>query len=288
MTYDFDKLWNYAKPADTELAFLELLPKALESNNPDYHLQLLTQIARTQGLQQQFDRAHHTLDEVEKLLNTAAFPVATIRYLLERGRVLNSSGKAAEAKPFFEQVLKLSEETGNDFYAADALHMLAIVAPPDEALQWNLKALQLAESSSDSRTQKWLGSLYNNIGWTYFEMADYEKALSVFKKCLEWNEKHHHHTEAFIARWSVGKAMRLQNKATDALIMQTALLKEMIDHNMEEDGFVFEELAECLLQLNRPEQAKKYFAAAYNLLSKDIWLQKNEVNRLTRLKTLGS
>ncbi|OWY24495.1 tetratricopeptide repeat protein [Sphingobacteriales bacterium UPWRP_1] len=286
MVYDFDKLWNYNKPADTEMAFLKLLPKALECGT-DYHLQLLTQIARTQGLQQQFDRAHHTLDEVEKQLNTQAFPQAAIRYLLERGRVFNSSGNKKDAAPLFEQAWQLASETGNDFYAADALHMLAIVASPEQALEWNLKALHLAENSADTRTQKWLGSLYNNIGWTYFDMADYEKALALFEKCLQWNEKQHHPMEVFIARWSAGKTLRLLQRTEEALHTQTGLLKEMIDKNMEEDGFVFEELAECLLQLNRPEQAKKYFAAAYNLLSKDIWLQKNEPARLSRLQKLG-
>lgn len=287
MPQDFDKLWNYHKPADTEMVFLALLPQAIESNNTDYHLQLLTQIARTQGLQQQFTRAHHTLDEVEKQLTPHLQAQTKVRYLLERGRVFNSSGDKKAAEPLFLQAWQLAAETGNDVYTADALHMLAIISPPNEALEWNLKALTLAETSADERTKNWLGSLYNNIGWTYFDMTDYETALQMFTKCHQWYSEKQLPTETQIAQWSIAKTLRLLQKPQEALQIQTSLLKQNIDNNLSEDGYVFEELAECLLQLNRPQEAKKYFAAAYQLLSQDSWLEKNEAQRLNRLKTLA-
>ena len=45
---DFDSLWDYAHPDQTEAKFRETLSQIPE-NNPAY-LELLTQIARTQGL----------------------------------------------------------------------------------------------------------------------------------------------------------------------------------------------------------------------------------------------
>jgi hypothetical protein len=56
----------------------------------------------------------------------------------------------------------------------------------------------------------------------------------------------------------------------------------------EQDGFVYEEIAECLLTLNRKEEARKYFAIAYQNLSKDPWLSRDEPERLERLKRLGN
>jgi hypothetical protein len=53
------------------------------------------------------------------------------------------------------------------------------------------------------------------------------------------------------------------------------------------NGFVFEEIGECLLALQRGEEAKPYFAKAYEVLSQDVWLVKNEPDRITRLKQLG-
>jgi len=57
------------------------LPEAKESGDRDYLLQLLTQIARTQGLQRKFDDAHKTLDDVQKDMN-AKTATAEIRFFL--------------------------------------------------------------------------------------------------------------------------------------------------------------------------------------------------------------
>ena len=55
----------------------------------------------------------------------------------------------------------------------------------------------------------------------------------------------------------------------------------------EQDGYVEEELGECLLALGRESQARPHFAAAYGLLRSDIWLARDEPARLARLRDLG-
>ena len=55
----------------------------------------------------------------------------------------------------------------------------------------------------------------------------------------------------------------------------------------EKDGFIFEEIGECLLLLNRAEEARPHFSKAYKILSKDPWLAEQEPGRLARLKLLG-
>ncbi|MBU1950811.1 MAG: hypothetical protein KJ927_19005, partial [Candidatus Eisenbacteria bacterium] len=184
----FDKLWNYDKPDETEKAFREILPQAEASGNLAYLLQLKTQIARTLGLQREFSQAHDLLDEVEKALTTdlsgdragdraGDLSVAWIRYFLERGRLLNSSGNPEASRSFFLQAWELGRRTGNDFYTVDAAHMMAIVSPSEHQMTWNKKALEIAEASEDKRARGWLGSLYNNMGWTYNDLGEYEKAL---------------------------------------------------------------------------------------------------------------
>jgi hypothetical protein len=111
---DFDALWDYSRPDRTEENFREVILQIVE-DNPSY-LELLTQIARAQGLQRKFDNAHQTLDQVQKRLGE--FPSrAKVRFLLERGRVCNSSGNPDEARPFFEQALDLAKQLSEDFYA---------------------------------------------------------------------------------------------------------------------------------------------------------------------------
>src|SRR5687767_8054884 len=97
---DFDSFWDYSNPGDTEIKFREILLQI--PNDDPAHLELLTQIARSQGLQRKFDEAHQILDQVENQLGEIPLR-AKVRYLLERGRVFNSSGHADKAGPFFEQ-----------------------------------------------------------------------------------------------------------------------------------------------------------------------------------------
>ncbi len=65
---NFDELWDYNKPAETERKFRALLPLAEQSSAPSYLAQLLTQIARAEGLQRKFAAAHQTLDRFQKSL----------------------------------------------------------------------------------------------------------------------------------------------------------------------------------------------------------------------------
>jgi tetratricopeptide (TPR) repeat protein len=282
---DFDSLWNYDHPEATEQRFHELLPGARASGDVSYLIQLLTQIARAQGLQRQFDDAHRTLDEAERSL-TPDLRRGHIRYLLERGRVFNSSKHRVQARPLFLAAWNEALEAGEDFYAVDAAHMLGIIEPPDKQMDWNLKAVEVAEKSADERARNWLGSLYNNIGWTYHDAGQFETALATFQKALQFREEQGKVKPILIARWCVGRTLRSLNRIPEALDIQRALLRAYEEVGEEQDGYIYEELAECLL-LEKSDDAPKYFALAYHVLSQDPWLTENEPARLERLRMLG-
>ncbi len=282
---DFDALWDFNNPAATEQKFRDLLPAAQSSVDISYLAQLLTQIARTEGLQRKFDDAHRTLDQVQAML-TADHKLARVRYLLERGRVFNSSGNRADSRPLFLEALEIAQQIGEDNYAVDAAHMLGIIEPPESALDWNLKALAMAESSTQPRARKWLGSLYNNIGWTYHDMQEYQKALEIFQKALKFREQAGDPGAIRIAKWCVGRTLRSLGRVQEALDIHKALLIEHEQAGLK-DGYVDEELGECLLALGQPDNARPHFAHAYAELSQDAWLVANETARLERLKQLG-
>jgi tetratricopeptide (TPR) repeat protein len=281
---DFDSLWDYSNPEQTEVKFRALLPQFKVDDAE--RLELLTQIARAQGLQRKFDDAHRTLDEVERQLDEKASR-AHVRYLLERGRVFNSSKQQEKAKPYFEQAFDEARQLDEDFYAVDAIHMLAILTDPASALTLNLRAIQLAESSAQERAQGWLGSLYNNMGWTYHDMGDFESALEMFEKAEAFCRSRNEPGATRIASWCVARALRSLNRIEEALSRQLELEKEFDSVN-ETDGYVFEEIGECLLLLKRKEEARPYFAKAHEILSQDAWLAEGEADRLTRLKELAS
>jgi tetratricopeptide (TPR) repeat protein len=283
---NFDSLWNYDKPDETEMRFREILPRAESSGDTSYLIQLLTQIARSEGLQMKFDDAHKTLDRAV-MLGPEKNDISNIRYLLERGRVYNSSKVTDKAKDLFLEAYDFGVAHNLDFYTIDAAHMMGIVEQGEESLNWNRIGIKLAEDSRDEKAKRWLGSLYNNTGWTYFDMKNYEEALNLFKKNIVWHEERKSKMPLIIAKWSVARTLRAMDSVDEALDIQLELIDELKEMGLEQDGYIFEEIGECLLLKGKKEDSKPYFKKAYDLLSKDIWLQENEKDRLERLKGLG-
>lgn len=287
---DFDALWNYDDPAATEAAFRRVLPQVRASGDASAHAELLTQIARAQGLQRKFDDAQTTLGEAEALI-AEDMTRPRIRHLLECGRVLNSSGQREASRPFFQRAYDLALSSHEDFYAVDAAHMLGIVERGDASLAWNETAIALAESSPDPNADGWLGSLYNNLGWTHHDAGRYAEALDLFERGLAWRQAHRRDARddgrIRVARWCVARALRSFSRLEDALAMQRDLLADL-EHAGARDGYVFEEIAECLLGLGRADEAKPFFAYAHAELLHDKWLAANEPDRLRRLKEMSS
>ena len=141
-------------------------------------------------------------------------------------------------------------------------------------------------ASTDQRARGWLGSLYNNIGWTYYEQQRYDEALEIFKKTVTFFEDPRRPDRLRIARYSVGKTLRALGQLDKALTIQMELHEDAKQRN-DPDGFVCEEIAECLLAQRKTSESKPYFARAYELLSKDDWLKRDEPKRLERLRDLG-
>ncbi len=293
MNIDIESLWDYDKPSESEARFREALAQ-VKAGDPQ-QVELLTQVARAQGLQRQFEAAHATLNQAAAWLKPN-MAQARIRLLLERGRVFNSSKQPERACPLFTEALALAKESMADgvadaeFFGVDAAHMLGIAAEEDLRLEYNLLALETAESAADPRAQRWLGTLYNNIGWTYHDQGQFAPALSLFERGLSWREGKRRGPQddgaIRIARWSVARVLRSLGEFDQALTMQRALEADCAQAG-QPDGYVHEELGECLLALERPGEAAPQFARAHALLSADAWLAANEVPRLARMSELA-
>ena len=282
LTRDFDLLWDYDKPAETEKNFRSMWSASADD---EYRLELMTQIARCQGLQHEFEKAHITLDDVERAVEDRKDRVR-VRYLLERGRVFNSSGEKDRSRPLFVEAADLADDLDEDFFEVDALHMVAIVAPSEEQVEWNQKAVAVAEASEDERARNWLGSLYNNIGWTYHDQKNFTEALKIFEKALVFRVEQGKRENILIARWCIGRCLRSLGRIDEALQIQDELA-ETRELHMEPDGYVQEELAELHLAKGDTAEAAKHFGLAYKQLGVDPWLKANEPERLERIRKLS-
>ncbi|MFN5310136.1 MAG: hypothetical protein ACK5C0_11850 [Candidatus Kapaibacterium sp.] len=283
---DIDALWDYMDPFGSELRFDAALSQLHLESQSLLYAELLTQKARAIGLQQQYERAISLLDEAKQLIGDY-YDISLVRYYLELGRVYNSSRQEG-AYQCFHNSFSLAIELKEDFYAIDAAHMLAIVTKHEESLEWNLKAIEIAEKSIHSRAKNWLGSLYNNTAWTYFFSENYDMAYTIFQKSKLWYAEKKLRNEEFIAEWSLARTLRAQGHLQQALLAQLSLLQQRQNENFPEDGYISEEIGEILFLLGREDEARPHFFHAFTLLSNDVWIQQNEKDRLMRLEQLSN
>jgi tetratricopeptide (TPR) repeat protein len=278
-------LWDYDDPDGSEHRFRDLLPAAASCDR-SYHAELITQIARTCSLRRKFDEAHVLLDEADAMIH-GEMPRARVRSRLERGRTFNSSGRKDEARALFIEAWELARRHGLDGLAVDAAHMCAIVANAEDAFRWNELGLSLARQSGDPDARRWVGSLCNNLGWSCHALGHYETALRYFQEALKHREQEGKPSDFRIARWCIARCLRSLGRIEEALAMHHQLEAEQKQPNVESDGYVPEEIAECLHALGRTDEARPYFRRAYDILAQQPWLAESEPERLARLKQMG-
>jgi tetratricopeptide (TPR) repeat protein len=275
-------LWDFNDPTTSEQRFVD----AAAATTGDEALLYETQRARALTLQRRFDEAGAALDAVESQLSEGPSELRAWA-LIERGRLVRSSGDAPGSRVWFEQALAVSQAVGHEYLAVDAAHMIAIVAPGEEGLSWNLKAIEMAQASSDPEAQKWQGSLLNNTGWSLHDLERYREALVLFEQALAFHLERGNEKPTLIARWSVARCLRSLERYGEALAIQHELL-----HHYEQqggsDGYVYEELGELLLSQGQPSEAAPRFARAHQALSQDDWMVANEADRLARLARLSN
>jgi tetratricopeptide (TPR) repeat protein len=274
-----DELWTFEDPAASEARFRAELDGAPDGWRGDV---LRTQVARSLGLQGRFDEARAVLDGIP----AGGDPEVGARIRLERGRILNSGGDPAAARAEFDAATAIATAAGLEFLAVDALHMIAIVVPPDEQPAWHDRAIASAEGASDPRARQWLASLYNNAGWTRFDGGDHGGALELWEQALAERRATGTSREIGIARWTVGRGLRAVGRTEEALAAQEELRREH-EAAGTSDPYVSEELGECLLALGRTDEARGHFAAAADALAADEWVAANEPDRIARLRELA-
>jgi tetratricopeptide (TPR) repeat protein len=128
------------------------------------------------------------------------------------------------------------------------------------------------------------------MGWSLFELGDHAGALAHFERALAARIEQGTDGKGrglwLTARWCIARAHRALGRLDEALTEQRDLLAE---HSRagSTDGFVHEEIAECLLALGRGIEARPHFAAAYELLSQDPWPAERVAERIARLRKLS-
>ena len=225
-------LWDFEDPVVSEQRFRD----AASAAAGDDEQVLLTQVARSLGLQERYAECQALLDTL-----TSMAPEVRIRVALERGRLVRSSGSDG-ARAAFEEAAGIAAGAGLDALRVDALHMVALVADPMDQLAINEEALAIARASSDRRARDWDASLLNNIGMARADSGDLTAALESFEEALAACERIGDAFRTRVARWMVAWTLRRLDRPAEALEMQRALKAELLAAG-ESDRYVEEELA---------------------------------------------
>ncbi len=274
---DLYSLWDYDDPIASAERFAA---RAASAANSAERQEARTQLARALGLARRFDEARQVVEDV---LQSAPDVRVRAAALLESGRIARSSGEASKGLEGFTESFNLAAASGDDDIATDAAHMMAIVSPQAEAIQWGLRGIRLAEQSGMPRAKAMLGPLHNNLGWTYFDRGEYEAALAQFARAQLVREQHGSPKSLHIAKWCVARTLRALNRLDEAL----AILRSLVANEMGQgDGYVHEELGECLLAQSKGDEAATHFQAAWTLLGASGELD-HEPERKERLRSLA-
>jgi tetratricopeptide (TPR) repeat protein len=277
-------LWNFDDLDASEQRFRAMVEQV---TTDEARAEVLTQLARIEGLRGRFDEGERLLQEAEALAGSSK--LAGARILLERGRLHRSSGDEAGARPLFESAFAVSLEADEHVLAADAAHMAALVAP-DRAgmLEWTQRGIDVATQSEHGQVRHWRGPLLNNLGWAYYETGDHELALEAFQDALAAREEYpEERAEIEIARYAVGKTLRALDRAGEA----TALLEQAVSWAQSEgsgDGWFHEELAENYAALGREAEAREQARLALSLLPEADGSFEGDEERAERLRRLAA
>ena len=273
-------LWDFDDLDETESRLREQL-EAEESE--DGRAEVVTQLARVEGLRGDFERADALADDAAA---RAESDVARARVDLERGRIRRSSGDRESARPLFESAYAGSLAAGQFFIAADAAHMVALVAPDhDGFVEWTNRGIALADTHEAA--SYWLGPLLNNLGWEYYEAGAYTLALHAFERALAAREREPEQEAAIeIARYAVGKTLRALGRADEAIpLLETAVA--WTARAGKPDGWFHEELAEEYAAVGRNDDAREQARLAIPLLEADDPSFTDEEERRARLGALA-
>ena len=275
-------LWDFDDLDATETR----LHVQLEAETADAErAEVLTQLARVRGLRGDFEAGDALLDQAAGL--GGASPAVATRVDLERGRLRRSGGDPVTARPLLESAFARALEACQHFIAADAAHMVALVATDrDDFVDWTQRGVALAEVHEDA--SYWLGPLLNNLGWEHYEAGELEPALDAFERALEARERDPAYAGAIeIARYAIGKTLRALGRSEEAI----PLLEQAVAWSERQgapDGWFHEELAEEYAAVGRADDARRQARIAIPLLERDDPSFAGDSERRGRLADVAS
>jgi tetratricopeptide (TPR) repeat protein len=237
MTDRLRPLWDFDDLDASQASFLEQFEREPDDAG---QAEVLTQLARIEGLRGNFVECAQLLDRAEQLAGV------TVRVELERGRMLRTSGDPAAALPLFEAAFEHAIDTGELYLAGDAAHMAAVAG---DMHAWTQRGLDLAER--EPAAAYWRGPLLNNLGWHLHEAGAHDEAIAAFEQALAAREQDPERPYAIeIAHHALAVALRTAGRPDEAVVHAQHAVAWAEQAGVT-DTYFDEELAACRAALGR-------------------------------------
>jgi len=215
-------------------------------------------------------------------------PRAWSRYLGVRGRFEWKGGDNETATATFLDMFNYCENHELWDRAVDAAHMIAITGDKNEKFDWSLKGIEMAEKGG---MEGWLGPLWNNLGWNYYDEGMFGEAYDALVKAREYHYKGEGELPKLIADYSVAHVMMKQDRMREAesemlkvLEWASRLNAEGDDSAVEWMGFARWDLGEMAIALGERETGTGMLKQALTEIERsgmpnwdpDQWKQKQD------------
>lgn len=202
-------LWDFQ---DLELSARNLRAQLKREPDDAGRAEVLTQLARLEGMRDHFDVGDRLLDEAEELGGKSE--VVAVRVALERGRLRLSAGDRTAARQLFVTAFEKALVTGESYIAGDAAHMAAIA--DDDVREWTARGLDVTNRYPDAAY--WRGTLLHNLGWWHQDRVEHAEALAAFEGALAAREREPAHQFLIAtAHHALAGALRALGRNDEAL-----------------------------------------------------------------------
>ncbi len=254
-----DSLFNAKEHEESRELYTRVSEIARDSDEKSNQAEAFAMIARTYLKMNQKEQGYPWLNKARDIAS-ADQPLGWSRYLGVRGRFEWQSKELEKATSTFIEMYNYCSVRKLHERAIDTARMVAITGTSEQQIEWGKKGIAEAEAGNIPR---YLGALWNNLGWTYEDLGRYSEAVDAYTKAREYHWKYGDERNKLIADWAVGHACRLNGEYDKAEVWLRPLPDwcRKIDET-EFLGFSLKELGHLSLGREDTAEAVNYFVEA--------------------------
>ncbi len=230
--------------------------------------------------QGQLFKQYQTLQEGLKYANERKFNRGISRYYAALQLFYANMGDTSQAVSYIDKATKLESEINDPTRLAAGYYIYGLsyskLLKHQKAIEYLLLCIKSYENKSMQNRERNLGRAYILLGDEYQIIKDYNKALDVYEKTIEYGTNSEDMRTIFLATLAKGKTMSLNGKFKEAIKIHNDILQVALDFGLENETPVRmcnTELAQDFYRNGKYSTAKKYIDKAYIIAKKKILLR---------------